>query len=573
MTGAQHGQRLRDTDGDSSSEVAAPAFRAGDHCDKYEIVRLLAMGGSGEVYRAVQRSIGREVAIKALQFRHAARADLKARMQMEGKALGRINHPNVVTVFDAGCTDAGVVWIAMELLVGHTLREVLQDRLRLPVEEAVACAIDVAQGVGAAHQEKIIHRDIKPENVFITDRGLVKVLDLGTAKLQGWGGLKTTDRRRVLGTPAYMAPEHIRCTGVDVRTDVYALGLVLYEMLAGHPFAHLTHLDDYQELARLQLFSEPRPLNAVVPGIPEALSGVVLHALAKDPARRPQSMEELVRELRASVGLPEPVVRISARPPPLKVVPASEWPQPVSPIPPGAVGPRGTMRIAQSQAAPLVEPIRSSTSRSAPPVETTEPIFPAESSPAPAPKPSTAHFAPPKSDEPPPRSQAARTPRNGVSSRWVLSATLVGSLIGASVAVAVLLWMHRTAAVRAEPGQEASAHPAEASATAASSVAVAGADGTAVDSVDGLAVANAGSTEPRSDALPVVPPTRTSPPAASTPASSAIANPGRTPPPSPSRSSGSDLGPPRFAGADDHPHAIPPRPARSSTTGMPASGL
>ena len=107
--------------------MSEQAFRIGEHCDKYEIVQLIAVGGSGEVYRAVQRGIGRDVALKCLQFRHVERADLKARMEMESQALGRINHPNVVTVFDAGCTDRGVVWLAMELLEGQPLRAVLQE--------------------------------------------------------------------------------------------------------------------------------------------------------------------------------------------------------------------------------------------------------------------------------------------------------------------------------------------------------------------------------------------------------------------------------------------------------------
>ncbi len=570
MTGARCGQRLRDADAESSSGAVAPAFRAGDHCDKYEIVQLLAMGGSGEVYRAVQRSIGRAVALKALQFRHVARADLKARMEMEAKALGCINHPNVVTVFDAGCTDAGVVWIAMELLVGRTLREVLQDRVRLPVDEAVACAIDVAQGVGAAHQEKIIHRDIKPENVFITDRGLVKVLDLGTAKLQGWGGLKTTDRRRVLGTPAYMAPEHIRCTGVDVRTDVYALGLVLYEMLAGHPFAHLTHLDDYQELARLQLFSVPRPLNEVVPSIPEALSNVVLHALAKEPSQRPQSMEDLVRELRAAVGLPEPVVRISARPPPLAVVPASEPTEP-SPVPSGGVGPRGTIRIAPSPVAPRVVPERPNSSRPAPAIAPTEPMPVAAPQVRPpklsrARRSSASGPAKPMADRPRPVHAAKRD----VSSRWVLSATLVGSLIGAAVAVGVLVWMDRTSASRAQRMLERS--DAAAPAAPSTVVEVPSAEEAAIASADNLAAAIAASADARSEPPVVVPPGKTASRTSGAHASTAGTRPAQTPPP-PSSSFRFDVGPPRFGEDRPPPAAVPPRPAQSSNLRMPASGL
>jgi serine/threonine-protein kinase len=334
--------------------VKSQAFRVGDLCAQYEIVSLLAVGGSGEVYRAVQRSMGRTVALKCLQLRHVARADLKARMEMESRALGRINHPNVVTVYDAGCTDDGVVWIAMELLVGHTLREVLQERWKLPLAEAVSCAIDVAEGVGAAHEQQIIHRDIKPENVFLTERGVTKVLDLGTAKIHGWGNLKTTDRGRVIGTPAYMAPEHIRCVGVDERTDVYAVGLLLYEMLAGHPFAPMADLDDHQEIARLQLYGMPRPLTEVVRGVPEGVSRVVLRALSKDVACRQQSMPEFLAELRDAAGMPAPVRHVTPSVPPVReiVPPATRGPLVQKG---GPVGPHGTVRLpnADAQAPPI----------------------------------------------------------------------------------------------------------------------------------------------------------------------------------------------------------------------------
>jgi serine/threonine protein kinase len=336
--------------------VKSQAFRVGDLCAQYEIVSLLAVGGSGEVYRAVQRSMGRTVALKCLQLRHVARSDLKARMEMESRALGRINHPNVVTVYDAGCTDDGVVWIAMELLVGHTMREVLQERWRLPLAEAVSCAIDVAEGVGAAHEQQIIHRDIKPENVFLTERGVTKVLDLGTAKIHGWGKLKTTDRGRVIGTPAYMAPEHIRCVGVDARTDVYAVGLLLYEMLAGHPFAHMADLDDYQEIARLQLYGTPRPLTQVVRSVPEGVSRVVLRALSKDVARRQQSMPEFLAELRDAAGMPAPVRHVTPSVPPVREVVSPATRGPVAEKA-GSLGPHGTLRLpnpgGQGEAPPI----------------------------------------------------------------------------------------------------------------------------------------------------------------------------------------------------------------------------
>ena len=325
--------------------VPGQAFRAGERCGQYEIRALIGYGGIGEVYRAKQRSIGRQVAIKCLQFRHADRRDLRARMEMEGRALGRINHPSMVTVFDAGCTDDGVVWIAMELLEGCTLREVLMDRRRLPPDEAVACAIDVGEAVAAAHRERIIHRDLKPENIFVTEAGSIKVLDLGTMKLQGWGELKTTERGRVVGTPAYMSPEHIRSVRIDARSDVYALGLVLYEMLAQHPFLHLTNPHDFQEMARLQLFAELRRLRELVPELPKALDRAVRRALAKDADDRPQRMDDFVGLLRDAMGLKAPGARVSIRPRPEH----SPAPPPTDGSP---FGPHGTVRINATSAEP-----------------------------------------------------------------------------------------------------------------------------------------------------------------------------------------------------------------------------
>jgi len=323
--------------------TAAPAFRAGDACGQYVIVDLVSSGGIGEVYRAEQPSVGRQVAIKCLQFRHADRDDLRARMAMEGQALGRISHPNMVTVFDAGCSDSGVIWIAMELLVGQTLREILNDRGRLAVDEAIACAVDVAEAVGAAHREMIVHRDIKPENVFVTEHGVVKVLDLGTAKLQGWGELKTTERGRILGTPAYMSPEQIRCIRIDERSDIYALGVMLYEMLGGHPFGHLVNLNDHYELAKMQLFGEPRPLPLLVPEVSAQVDRVIQKAIAKDPADRYGAMLELANDLRTAIGLVTPAIRGSVRPAPKP-----------SDVPPSSssLGPHGTLRIAQDRLLP-----------------------------------------------------------------------------------------------------------------------------------------------------------------------------------------------------------------------------
>ncbi len=473
--------------------MKSQAFRVGDVCAQYEIVSLLAVGGSGEVYRAVQRSMGRTVALKCLQLRHVAREDLKARMEMESRALGRINHPNVVTVFDAGCTDDGVVWIAMELLVGHTMREVLQERWRLPLGEAVSCAIDVAEGVGAAHEQQIIHRDIKPENVFLTERGVTKVLDLGTAKIHGWGNLKTTDRGRVIGTPAYMAPEHIRCVGVDERTDVYAVGLLLYEMLAGHPFGHLADLDDHQEIARLQLYGTPRPLTEVVRGVSDEVSRVVLRALLKDPAQRQQGMPELVAELRDAAGIAAPVRHVTPSVPPARLAARPTAGAPVEGANP--LGPRGTLRLPPDALA----------AAAAPPPRDPKPIVP-----GPTPDASWSIRKGIEVEVPP---RASGEPRRRPA--WLASALLFGVVLGIAGG-GVVIWL-ASASQPESPTEGAAVTRATASAGASVTVPNVPSDSAPLgeppkEEDDPTIGSVAGTTPPRATAAPAATPDRIEPP-------------------------------------------------------------
>src|SRR5262249_40023120 len=256
-------------------------LKPGDKCDRYQIIRLIAAGGMGEVYEAVHEFTARPVALKCLQLRHANKDDLKDRMKMEAVVLCRLRHANIVTVYDAGITDRGMVWIAMDLLVGNTLREILHRVGRLTVPQALYYACEIADGVDAAHELRVVHRDLKPENVFVTERNEVKVLDLGTAKFYGYG-LKTTDRMRTLGTPAYMSPEHITGTPVDVRTAIYGLGLILYEMLAGHHvFAKDGQLPNSLDMGTAQLFQEPTPLPQLIEGFPDYLWAIVAKSIAK----------------------------------------------------------------------------------------------------------------------------------------------------------------------------------------------------------------------------------------------------------------------------------------------------
>jgi serine/threonine-protein kinase len=276
----------------------------GDLCDDYRIVDLIAAGGMGDVYEAVHQVTGKTVAVKCLKVRHRNKEDARARMKMEAVVLSELQHANLVQVYDAGVTEAGMVWIAMERLQGQTLRDLLYRSGPLPVPDALFYAGEIADGVDAVHEVNVIHRDLKPENVFVTRRNVVKVLDLGTGKFTGYG-LNSTDRMRVIGTTAYMSPEQIKGLKVDPRADVYSLGLILYEMLAGrHALAGAdggTGLPmELERLAIMQLQMTPTPLAQLLPGLPGYVAHVVERAIAKNRDDRFATMSEFSREIRAA---------------------------------------------------------------------------------------------------------------------------------------------------------------------------------------------------------------------------------------------------------------------------------
>jgi serine/threonine protein kinase len=275
----------------------------GDVCDGYRILSLIAAGGMGDVYEAVHDPSGRTVAVKCLKVRHRNKEDARARMKMEAVVLSELQHENLVQVYDAGVTDAGMVWFAMERLFGQTLRDVLFRAGRLPIPEALHYASEIADGVDAVHEVNVIHRDLKPENVFVTNHNVIKVLDLGTGKFTGYG-LNSTDRMRVIGTTAYMSPEQIKGLRVDARADVYALGLIVYEMIAGRhalaPEGGSALPQGVEQVALMQLQMTPKRLSDVARGCPAYVSAIVDKAIAKDRDHRFPNIAALARELRAA---------------------------------------------------------------------------------------------------------------------------------------------------------------------------------------------------------------------------------------------------------------------------------
>ncbi|MFL6333374.1 MAG: protein kinase domain-containing protein, partial [Pyrinomonadaceae bacterium] len=270
----------------------------------YKILSLLGAGGMGEVYLASDTRMGRQVALKLLLSSLTDDEQRVARFQQEARAALKLNHPNIVTIYEVGAA-GGVQFIATELIEGETLRARLA-RADLKLSEALGVATQVAGALAAAHQAGIVHRDIKPENIMLRPDGYAKVLDFGLAKLteqqptpgdaEAPGRMKVqTTPGLVMGTASYMSPEQARGRQVDARTDIWSLGVVLYEMFAGRvPFEGETASDVISAV----LHGEPPPLARYAPDVPAEMQWVVTRALRKNQEERYQTIKELLGDLR-----------------------------------------------------------------------------------------------------------------------------------------------------------------------------------------------------------------------------------------------------------------------------------
>jgi Tol biopolymer transport system component len=274
----------------------------------YEIVAALGAGGMGEVYRARDTRLSRDVAIKVLPATFVNDSDRRARFEREAQAVAALSHPNILAVYEFGVHE-GQPFVAMELLDGESLRDRLTadgTPIALPVRKAVEIAIQIARGLAAAHDKQLIHRDLKPENVFLLRDGQVKILDFGLARSLvsplGSGAAETvarTDPGTVLGTVGYMAPEQVRAGPLDARADLFALGAVLYEMLAGRrAFQRETGAETMTAILR----EDPPELAGSRPDLSPALDRIVRHALEKNPDERFQSARDVVFALSALSG-------------------------------------------------------------------------------------------------------------------------------------------------------------------------------------------------------------------------------------------------------------------------------
>jgi serine/threonine-protein kinase len=272
------------------------AFPMFEKLGKFEIKRVLGNGAMGEVYLGVDPSIGREVAIKTILPAAAQGGEAKERFAREARAAGVLNHPNLVTIYEFG-EDQGVLYIAMEFVKGHDLEELLQDH-SLTRSEALEILAQVCDGLGFAHRQQIVHRDIKPTNVRVQRDGRrlhAKVMDFGVAKISN---SDMTATGMVMGTVSYMAPEYIRFGKPDPRSDLFAVGVMLYESLSGRkPFA-----GDTTPTVLYKIVNEPPdPIETEkLQGISPAIRTVLDRALCKNPEERYQTAEDLAKALRAA---------------------------------------------------------------------------------------------------------------------------------------------------------------------------------------------------------------------------------------------------------------------------------
>jgi eukaryotic-like serine/threonine-protein kinase len=266
--------------------------------DKYCVEERLAAGGMGAVYRARHVEMDRPVAIKVLQQRFVEDESARTRFLIEARAAVMLRHPNAILVTDFGQTSEGCVYIVMELLEGRTLREILSREGAIETARAISIMLQVSGAVAAAHEAGIIHRDLKPSNILVTQSAdhpaMVKVLDFGIAKFTTDEDETLVQANSVIGTPRYMSPEQYNGYELTPATDVYSLGVILYEMLTGMaPFTGSTKA----EIAQKHATDPPHPPREIVAAIPEDIERVVMRALEKRLEDRPANAAEFRQEL------------------------------------------------------------------------------------------------------------------------------------------------------------------------------------------------------------------------------------------------------------------------------------
>ena len=263
--------------------------------NRYQILAILGKGGMGIVYQAYDPVLQRTVAIKVLPPQLTLDAEFVARFQREAIASANLRHANIVTVYDVG-QQAGEYFIIMEYLEGTTLEQVLANGGPMSMAQASKIVTQIASALDHAHSRGIVHRDVKPSNVMLDGQDRAVLMDFGLVRAgEGFGPTRSSI---VIGTPEYMAPEQVMGQAIDRRTDIYAFGVVIYEMLSGKtPFAHTTPL----ATAHAQAYEAPPPLRTITRAVPESAETVVMKALSKVPAARYQSAGDLARDFSQAI--------------------------------------------------------------------------------------------------------------------------------------------------------------------------------------------------------------------------------------------------------------------------------
>ncbi len=265
--------------------------------ERYEIIDKVGSGGMADVYKAKCHRLNRFVAIKILKSEFSSDQSFVQKFRAEAQSVAGLSHPNIVSVYDVG-DDDGLHYIVMELVEGITLKRFIERKKRLDVKEAVGIAIQIAQGMEAAHAHHIIHRDIKPQNIIISREGKVKVADFGIAK----AATSNTISQNAIGSVHYLSPEQARGGYSDERSDIYSLGITLYEMLTGQvPFAG----DNSVSVALLHIQSEATPVQELNEEVPISVDKIVQKCMQKKPERRYQNASELIRDLKRSIINPD----------------------------------------------------------------------------------------------------------------------------------------------------------------------------------------------------------------------------------------------------------------------------
>ncbi|MEO5895302.1 MAG: serine/threonine-protein kinase, partial [Vicinamibacterales bacterium] len=279
----------------------------GTRLGTYEILGKLGAGGMGEVYRARDIKLQRDVAIKVLPEALAQDPAALARFEREAQAVAALSHPNILAIHDFA-TEGRIVYAVTELLEGSTLRERMGDHA-LPIRTAIDLGVHIVRGIAAAHERGIIHRDLKPENIFITKDGVVKILDFGLAKaadagsvaMAGGGETRIADTAvgMVMGTVGYMSPEQVRAQPLDHRTDIFSFGAVFYEMVTGRrAFSGDSHVETMNAILK----EDPPEFGEINPNLPGSLDRIVRRCLEKQPADRFHSAHDLAISLEALSG-------------------------------------------------------------------------------------------------------------------------------------------------------------------------------------------------------------------------------------------------------------------------------